>query len=370
MLERLRRSSGRVACSALVCIASLAWTADAVGATPTPTPTSAAAVTEPVEVNTNPDAIDWSVAAAQVLASLAALAALLFLASQVKRAKEQISHTREAAKAERALAFQERYTSREFSRMVSPVLAFFTTTDAADCVDKIRGEVTAPHAEAKCLPRTPRNPDAPHACINDLAHVLSFFEDLGTAHDKELINRDVLLLSFGNAPVQIFMAAWWYIAWERGGGLGTDTKLHLEFENLVRWLIEAEAEFAEMTPNVAARLMVLPHDDQVANWSTWQLCRDLSNAFSNYPAPTPETHVAAVTAAVEKVVGEPAYDDAESLFGDVIPVPPGLDVDPEAWSDERERAQRLQRLLAGRDPQKVALLVAELNGAVAPAAAT
>jgi hypothetical protein len=370
MLEHSHRLPSRVARWALVCLASIAWPApyaDAARGAVAATPTPPAPITEPIEVNTSPDAFDWWIAGAQMLASLAALAGLLFLASQVKRAKEQISDARDAAKAERALAFQQRFTSREFSRIVSPVLAFFNTTDAADCVDKVRGEVTSPHAEDPCLPRTPRHPGAPHACINDVAHVLSFFEDLGTAHDEELINRDVLRLSFGNAPVQIFMAAWWYIAWEREGGLGTDTSLYLEFEKLVRWLLANEPEFSEFTPNLAARLIVLPRDERGASWATWELCRDLSHALSEYRAPTPETHVAAAAAAVEKVVGEPADGVADSLFGAVIPVPPGLDVDPVAWAEEREHARRLQDLLAGLDPHVIAVIIGELKGSPSPA---
>src|SRR4051794_30871221 len=111
-------------------------------------------IEQPVRVDNVHDLLDWLVAAAQIVASLSALAALIFLALQVKGARDD-------ANAQRALAFQEKYTSREFSRIVSPVLAYLRVDGAADCIDKIRAHRTAAHAEAKCLLRTPRDAAAP-----------------------------------------------------------------------------------------------------------------------------------------------------------------------------------------------------------------
>ena len=310
-------------------------------------------VAGPVEIDNPRDAMDWAVNGAQVLATLAALAALLFLARQVAGARSD-------ADSQRALAFQERYTSREFSRIISPLLAFFAVDDAADCVDKIRAEMTSPHAEAQILPRTPRDPSAPQACVNDIQHVMAFFEDLGTAHEKKLLNRDVVLLSFGNTIVQMFMVAWWYVCWERGGRPGDEMKMYLEFERLALWLMKKEEQFASFEPNPHVRLLVLPRDGRHAGWGTWEVCRDLSKALSEYLNGGGVTDIAAVRTRVGQIIETLLPKAGDDLFDTVIAIPPRVDVEAKVWAKQRDEAALILDQLGGLDARQARMLVDQL----------
>ena len=189
--------------------------------------------------------------------------------------------------------------------------------------------------------------------MNDVDHVLGFFEDLGTARNCALLDDEVFVRSFGHAPVQIFMEAWWYICWARHGELGHESRIFGEFEKMVRWL-RATASFAD-TPNPAIRLLVLPSDPETAGWGAWNLCRDLSKALSEYPAMGTQSVREGVGATIRPLVAT----GATGLFSEVVAVPP-LDVGTEDWTTELEEATRLLDHLQKLDPSGVRTLIQRL----------
>jgi hypothetical protein len=317
-------------------------------------------IEQPVKIDNVHDTLDVLVAGAQIVASLAALVALLFLARQVKGARDDNN-------AQRALSFQERFTSREFSRIVSPVLAYFRVTGASDCVAKIKGEMTAPHAEAPCLPRTPRDLNAPRPCLNDVSHVLGFFEDVGTAHGRKLVDRHVLLHSFGGNAVQVLMAAWWYIAWLRDNDLSGETKLFDEFQCLVKWLLEREKEFGVFDPAGASCILVLPNNGKHAGDGVWDVCAKLSDALTRCRGRRSERSVEHVRRQVAGVVDTLMPKVGVELFESVIIVPPGLDFEARPWKKERVSAEAIHDLITGLDARQARALALKLEQLPVPA---
>lgn len=197
----------------------------------------------------------------------------------------EVFAARRDASTERTRGFQERYHGREFRSTASLAMSFFQARDARDCIDKIEAWHARPHAEAPCLPRTPpRGEDAPRAALNDVQQVAGFFEDLGTAYNRGDLTRGVIHDSFAVAPVDVFVTAWWYVCWIRGGRLLDEgVKLWEQWERMVKG-IRAAGVVARSDPEMPAGLLCLPFDQESAPRGEWRRSRQLSEALDRHSA--------------------------------------------------------------------------------------
>jgi hypothetical protein len=232
-----------------------------------------AQVREPVEIDDPKGFLDVLVVLAQVIAALVALATLLLLYRQVLAAKEQIvalnkqiEDAGKNAKIERSLAFQQRFTGREFRTGGSLFTAYLDVDDARDAVEKIRAWQTAPHAEDPSLPRSPRDPGAPCPSKNEILQVLDFFEDLGTAFNAEQIAQEELVKSFGSTPVEIYTIGWWFLCWRRRGAPVAETELYEEFAQLVTTIRAKKPDLLEEKPKSSVRLLAIPSGTNGWEW--------------------------------------------------------------------------------------------------------
>jgi hypothetical protein len=321
-----------------------------------------------VETDNHPDLFDWIVAVVQGGATMAAVVGLLLLRRQVRAAKDQIaaaeiqiSGARDDANAQRSLAFQEQYTGRDFRKVASLCLAYLDAEDAADCIQKIRAAASSPYAECPCLPRSPRDASAPQPCVNDIEQVFGFFEALGTAHNAGLVEKEVLLRSFGSVPVQMFTTGWWHISLVRGGRMLPDTDYYSEFEGLVRWLREQDEELLTMEPNPSVRLLALPLDAERAEWGDWDICERLSKAMSDRLAADRAARTTEVLVEIGCTAAPFPRIEGVELVGRVIAVAPRLDMPVEAWRGELDDADTIVRRLRGVDADGIEAVISALT---------
>jgi hypothetical protein len=317
-----------------------------------------AQVQEPIEVDDPKDVIDFVVAGV-------ALATVVFLYLQVRAAKQQIEalnkqikETSDDAKIERSLAFQQRFTGREFRTGGSLFVAYLDVDDARDAVEKIRAWQIAPHAEDPSLPRSPRDPGAPSPSKNEILQVLDFFEELGTAFNADQIAQDELVKSFGSTPVQIYTGAWWFLCWRRRGVPIDETKLYDEFAELVCRIRKETPHLLDEKPTSSVRLLAFPSGNN--GWE-WRACAEFSELLSRRLDEHPEL-------TLERVVGDaiccaasvPRVGEAE-LFAQVIAVPADIAPDTEDWRHQREAANRLKHQLRGRDHRALEQIMRNLE---------
>ena len=156
---------------------------------------------QPVRVEDEKDALDNWVAVAQIITA----AGVPFLAWQILGARGE-------GRRQRTRGFQERYLEREFQKTASLTVAYLDATDVEDCVEKVRAYARRGYVADPCLPRTPRarDGDVPNPSALDVAQVMGFFEDFGTAYNRRDLDREVVRDSFSRTPVQIFSIGWWY----------------------------------------------------------------------------------------------------------------------------------------------------------------
>lgn len=82
-----------------------------------------------------------------------------------------------------------------------------------DCVRKIASWVHAPDSESRCLLAT--RPDDPMASKNDVYHVLSVMENLGTKYNRGFVDREWVERMIGPVAVNMFASCLWFIAFVR-----------------------------------------------------------------------------------------------------------------------------------------------------------
>lgn len=319
----------------------------------------------PVQVDNVPDGFDIVIGIAQIIAAVVALVGIPLLIrsvghtrDQVTYAKEQISHARADAQFQRALMYQDHYTSREFRAIASRMLAYVDADDAADAVVKLRAWELAGHAEAACLPRSPRDPRAPQPCKNDVLQVLGFFEVLGTSFNSKQIDRDVLERSFGTIPTQILCTAWWHLCWLRDGRMRDETQLYVQFQDLVTALRRDREDLQEMTPNAKIRLLALPPAGAQA--STWRLAAQLSSALSARLAAGDSCARVLTDVRCAKLGIRVDAAARAGLISQVILVPPTIDVTARDWAAQRRAADQLVEPLGALDASELQRLVAKL----------
>jgi hypothetical protein len=160
----------------------------------------------------------------QVIAGLAAIIALPFIAWQVRASAKQ-------ARLDRTADVQIEWGARDYKRSLSPVMAFLDVSGSDDCLAKIRSWELTAHAESAHLPRTPRDPEAPSACKNDVAHVLNYFEDLCQRYNLGEVDCHSVATSMGPNLLFRFLDAAWYIYWRRA--VGRDEGIFGEWETVV-----------------------------------------------------------------------------------------------------------------------------------------
>jgi hypothetical protein len=190
------------------------------------TPANSVTLPDPVRTDDQKDWLDKGAAIAQVLAALAALLALPFIAAQLLygRHDSRMQHTAELL---------ARWEAREFRKVQSRVTAFLKVEDAAECVDKLLAWERVSHSEAAELPRGTGPSDAPQPSQNDVDQIRNFFEDVAIRYNEGEIVREPVVSSIGNAAVQEYVKSLWLTHYERGGLSGKTIPLYREWEVMV-----------------------------------------------------------------------------------------------------------------------------------------
>ena len=164
----------------------------------------------PRVVTTTPK-YDWptiTVDAAEVAVGLAALFGLPAIAYQVNAARRNTI-------SEHTATLQTQWESRDFLGELGPVIAFLDVSSIDDCMKKVRAWAHSKHVAHECLPRTPSVPGAPLASPADVLHVLLFYEDICQRYNNGEVNDLMVASGIGPELVARFVAASWYIHWQR-----------------------------------------------------------------------------------------------------------------------------------------------------------
>jgi hypothetical protein len=254
--------------------------------------------------------------------------------AQTHQLTEQNEIARGDAKRQRTVAFQEHYTHVDFLAVLARVLAFLDTTDARDAVQKIHAWEVAAHGELACLPRTPRDPSAPMASRIEVNYVFGFYENIGAAYQLGQLDVDAFELTFGPDPANVFVLAWWWVCWRRGGRLrpvGRQT-VFAGLEDLVRWSHQKDPSF-DLTPNPEIRLLALP-DSTYADAPTWDVCGRLSQAVGAFPLQT-----------LAIAPARPPSGGAGGVVDRIVAVPGDLGLDPSGWLRQIKLAGALEEAL-------------------------
>lgn len=254
--------------SGLATVVCGAFPGDSVGQT-TPAPRQ---LKEPIETNPQADLLDWAVGSAQIVGVVIAAVAAVFIYFQIRDG-------RKSARVERSLAYLQRYAERELRQRVAAVTAYLSVSNTRQCVVHIQAWQVASHAEAATLPRAKPAPSAPRASKNDVREVLDFFEELGAAFNRGLLDNDVVLRTIGSIPAPFLERAWWFIVWRRRGRSVPDTQLYAELENMVRALQMAEPASKRFKPNDEIRLLAELDPDATAE--DWEQCGRLAECLSD-----------------------------------------------------------------------------------------
>ena len=303
-------------------------------------------VTEPIRTDPQNDLLDWAVGGAQILAVLAAFVGAWWVYHQVRDA-------REAARIERSLAYLQRYAEREFRARFAAVAGYVGVSGARQCIAHIQAWETARHAEEECLPRARAEPTAPRARNNDVLQVMDFFEELGGAYNRDLLDDDVVDRTIARIPVMFLARAWWFVVWRRQGKVMPETRLYEQLETMVRTICEHRPDLArEVMPQPAIRALVLPARRGAAD-EDWDRCGRLAELLSKRISRAEENGrdgrrelLEAFDSASDKARSDvaPAEEDAAEVR--MIAVPAGLDDDQERRAVVAEVEKRLRGLTA------------------------
>ncbi len=311
---------------------------------------------EAFTVRTDPvrDWTDFVIVFGQLGAMAVAVCGLLFLAKQVRLAREATDaanrlseEARDAEIRRRTADLHDHLMSPPFMAMNSRVIAFLDVENARDAVSKVRAWREAPHSDAACLPRSPRV-DAPMASKNDVNHVLGFFETMGA--QKNLLDMETITRSFGPNPGYLFAVGWWYICWRREGKLRSPTAgaTYCEFEDLIRVLFHHKPGFRDIcVPDASVRFLVLPSPD-VTDDASWDLCAGLSESLSQSLDP------------LNCLAGLPTSSAVpRPIVGRVVAVPADLSFNLLGWGMLVDSAEELEARMQRMDPAQLAALVAD-----------
>jgi hypothetical protein len=265
-----------------------------------PQPPTEVRVTDKVRTESDRDVLDIAVGVAQLVTAAVALIGIPLLIRQVRSAadaqrdqrdaleaqRDSVEQQRKDQRSQRTRGFQEHCSSRDFLEKASLGLSFLTTEGgdgwAADCVAKVQAWETRSHAEEECLPRTPRDDAAPQARVNDISHLMAFFEDFGAAYNHDELEKDVVIDSFAVIPLQFFMTSWWFVCWRRKGEPFSEAAVAAQFEKLVR-------DMRRLSPVVGDRyldelrggILCLPRPSRHAAAERWEEGRRLSTLLTN-----------------------------------------------------------------------------------------
>lgn len=183
-------------------------------------------VRESVRTSEDKGWLDHAAAGGQVLAALAALLVLPFIAAQLLfgRHDARMQHTADLL---------SRWEARDFRMLRSRVKAFLEVADEAECIDKLFAWERVAHSEAAELPRGRGLAEGPLASQNDVDQVRNFFEDVAIRYNEGEIVREPVVASIGFAAVTEVLASLWLTHFERDGRSGKDYPLYREWEVMV-----------------------------------------------------------------------------------------------------------------------------------------
>lgn len=293
----------------------------------------------------------WDAATiAQVVAAGVAIIALLLLVAQTRGLGIQTREQGKDARADRTLSYQAIYAGHEFRTTAAKCTGFFQAEDAATCVDKIRSFEATTWAGDPSLLRTPPSVAAANASKIDIAQVLGFFETLGAAYNRKLIDQQLIEKTFVIPAAYFLCDAWWYLCWLRKGKSAEESKLYDQFELFVRAvLVQRKALARNAKPNSKVRLLCLPPDGATAY--EWEGAASVSRALSERAAgqaEIPETLVIKLRQEVEKIERARGHGIAspESGIETVIAIPDTFASNAQVWGQHQTRAREIQPLLA------------------------
>jgi hypothetical protein len=186
---------------------------------------------DPIRTDDQKSWLDNGAAIAQVLAAVAALLGLPFIAAQ-------LLYARHDSRMQTTAELLARWEAREFRTVQSRVTAFLAVEDAAQCVDKLLAWEGVAHSEAAELPRGTGPGTAPKPSQNDVDQIRNFFEDVAIRYNEGEIVREPVVSSIGHAAVREYVKALWLTHYERGGLSGTVYPLYREWEVMVEDLHE------------------------------------------------------------------------------------------------------------------------------------
>jgi hypothetical protein len=113
--------------------------------------------------------------------------------------------------------------------------------------------------------------------VNDVAHLLAFFEDFGTAYNHDELVKDVVMDSFAVIPLQFFMTSWWFVCWRRKGEPLSDEAVGAQFEKLVRDLRRRSPAVGDRyLEELRGGILCLPRPSRHAAAGRWEESRRLS----------------------------------------------------------------------------------------------
>jgi hypothetical protein len=318
-----------------------------------PQPTQTVQVDGEVKTDNQDDELDRIL---QVITALGAGLGVPFIALQVLFA-------RRAEKDQRTAAIFARYSTREFQSVASQTLSFLRVKDAVECLRKAEAFERRAHADDHCLPRARDRPNGPKASLNDLFEVLSFFEDLGAAYNRNDVTRRKVHEQLPTPPVQLFTEGWWYICWRRGGKApggkpwrftperlvrSGETNLYAQFEWMVKTLKKRVPSLRDEDKDTDAEaktrlVLCIPAARHQASSADWTRARSLSKLISAHPA-----EITTLADSLEQRCadsGAPRHSEDASPCKVVI-VPKSIDEDRDEAKRRQWLAQRLECALA------------------------
>ncbi len=254
-----------------------------------------------------------------------ALLGLVYVARQLKQAREQ-------TKSERTSALFERMQSRDFLRVTSETMAYLGVDEPTHRIRRILHYEQIRSNEAR-LPGRDGRDGGPRA--NDVFHFFNFFEEMAALYNADKIDRELTRSMVRSATIAYFERAWWFMQHLREGRLVAagaepagehETTAYAEWERMARTL---RGTAPPMGPDEPVVVLCVPPDD--ASGPVRDRHIDLSDSLSR-----PRSELGAL----EQALGVAAADGAL----DGTAPPPNVLCLP-CWGSRAEcvRMQRLAR---------------------------
>lgn len=176
----------------------------------------------------------------------------------------QLQQTRAEGRSERTAVLFERFQAREYLSVASSTFAFLRTRDPADCMRRILAWDDVPSGESR-LPGWKGRYDGP--LLNDVRHVIQFFEELAGLFNAESIDAKLVRRLFPQPVVGHFGLSWWLIHHIRRGRVAAtgskpkgagETLAYAEWEKMVRTLLREREDLRPAPASAEVWVLCFP----------------------------------------------------------------------------------------------------------------